>query len=317
MSKLSIVYATDDNYSQHVAVSILSIYKTALDISLYEFYILGNNLSPHIEHKLRKMLNSIGIVYNIIEISSFFNNLPTGIAIANLSISTYSRLFLAEILPKNVDKVLYLDCDTLIVRDISSLQDFPMGDYMICGVEDTMYPEMKIQIGLNKEDSYINAGVLLINLKKWRETDITIRFLDFIKKFNAKVPHLDQGVINGVLRNHQLLPLTYNVQSPIYAIHKYEDLLKFHSIDKFYSKEEVKQAKNSPTILHFTSFFLERPWYRFSLHPKRNCYRELLKETPFFYYRLQKNKYGIKRILKMLCFRYLQPIYLFIKFNMK
>ncbi|OQA49247.1 MAG: General stress protein A [Bacteroidetes bacterium ADurb.Bin302] len=317
MSKLSIVYATDDNYAQHVAVSILSIYKTAQDISLYEFYILGNNLSTHVEGKLRKMLDSIGIVYNVIEISSFFNTLPIGIAIANLTISTYSRLFLAEILPKNIDKVLYLDCDTLIVRDISSLQDFPMGDSMICGVEDTMYPEMKIQIGLNKEDSYINAGVLLINLKKWRETSITIRFLDFIKKFNAKVPHLDQGVINGVLRNHQLLPLIYNVQSPIYAIHRYEDLLKFHCIDKFYSKEEVEQAKNSPTILHFTSFFVGRPWFRFCLHPKRNCYRELLKETPFFYHGLQKNKNGITRILRMLCFRYLQPIYLLLKFSIK
>ena len=60
MSKLSIVYATDDNYAQHVAVSILSIYKTAQDISLYEFYILGNNLSTHVEGKLRKCWIALG-----------------------------------------------------------------------------------------------------------------------------------------------------------------------------------------------------------------------------------------------------------------
>lgn len=314
MNKLHIVYATDDNYAQHVAVSIKSICNSTKDISNFDFYILGNNLSPSIVDKLRIMLTTSCLSYNLIDISNYFNNLPEGISVANLSISTYSRLFLADILPHEVERVLYLDCDTLIMQDISALCDFPMGNNLIGGVEDTMYSEMKTQIGLDTNDSYINAGVLLINLKGWRENKITPVFLDFISKYNGEVPHLDQGVINGIFRNHLVLPLRYNVQSPIYAIHKYERLLKFYRIKSFYTKEEMDQAKANPTIIHFTSFFVERPWFRFCLHPKRNLYRDLLRETPFAGNKLQKNRYGITRMIRMLCFRYLQPMYLAFKY---
>lgn len=315
MKKLCIVYAADENYVQHAVVSIKSLSQSVRDLSQYEIYFLAMDLSEYLTVKLMDVLNDCKFLFRIIKVSDMKDKFPNGIDVANLSITTYLRLFLAEILPNFIDKVLYLDCDTIVMQDLSSLIDYPMGDYLVCGVEDTMYPAIKKMTGLSSDGSYLNAGVLLVNLKKWRESNIVKSFLDFINRFDGKVPYLDQGVINGVIPNHGILPLAYNVQSPIYLIHKYDDLLKFFSMNTYYSLEEFLQARSNPIILHYTSFFAERPWFRFCLHPKKNIYRDLLQETPFAKTSFQRNQYGWGRKFKILLFNYLQPIYLALKFS--
>lgn len=313
MNKLSIVYCADENYIQHVAVSIKSLLKVAKNILQYEVYLLANNISESAICNLKKMLEESNFSYHVICIDNLENILPKNIDLGKLGITAYLRLFLAEFLPTFIDKVLYLDCDTVIMQDLSFLKEYSMGDLSVCGIEDTMPPEIKEQTCMRSNDSYINSGVLLINLKKWRDTNITEHFLEFINKFNGKVPFLDQGVINGVLRDHGILPLAYNVHTPIYAIHKYSDLLRFFSLNSYYSQGEVKQAKKHPVILHFTALFVDRPWFKFCLHPQKKYYRTLLRDTPFAENGLQRNHYGWKRKIKMIVFNYFQPFYFALK----
>lgn len=315
LKRLSVVYATDNNYVQHVAVSIVSLFKAKNETTQYNLFILGNNLSVTNRSKLVSIAKLNNASIEIIDITNLPERLPHSIDVANLSISTYSRLFLADLLPTNIDRILYLDCDTFVRQDLSILSDYPITDISVYGVEDMMYPEMKNGIGLKPNDKYINAGVLLINLKRWRETAVTSRFLSFINKFDGKVPHLDQGVINGVLRDKGILPLKFNVQSPLYAIHRYNDLLRFHSLNSYYSPQEVLMARRKPAIIHYTSFFVERPWFKFCLHPHKKLYRDLLKETPYANHYLQNNKYGWNRKLRMILFRYAQPLYLIAKYK--
>lgn len=315
MGKLYIAYATDENYIQHVTVSIKSLIKVAKDIAQYEVYLLANNLAESTIAELRNFSDKNHLSLYIIRVDNLKEILPENINWGKLSITTYLRLFLAEFLPPVIDKVLYLDCDTVIIQDLTYLKEYSMEDFLVCGVEDTMPPEIKEQIGLKKSDSYINAGVLLVNLKKWRDTKVSKHFMSFIDHFNGEVPFGDQGVINGVLREHGILPLVYNVHSPIYAIYKYNDLLRFFSLDSYYSPDEVERAKKSPIILHYTALFVDRPWFRFCLHPQKKYYRNLLKVPPFAKDRLQKNQYGWRRKFKMLVFSYLQPIYFVLKYS--
>lgn len=315
MHTLSIVYAADDNYVQHAAISIISLFKSCKDISRYKLFFFDNNISEVNRFKILSIVKQYNADISFINIANSYRKLPGNVDVANLSISTYSRLFVADLLPQNLDRVLYLDCDTIVTQDLMCLAEYPLEGFSVYGVEDMMYPSMKIKIGLGPKDKYINAGVLLINLSYWRKMHISSQFLTFIHQFEGKVPHLDQGVINGVLHNKGILPLKFNVQSPIYAIHKYSDLLKFHFLLDYYDEHEVLLAKSDPVIIHFTSFFLERPWFKFCLHPKKDLYLSLLKESPFDNY-LTSNKYGIKRKIRMFLFRYMQPVYLFIKYNL-
>ena len=310
---LVIAYATDNGYAQHVAVSLFSLYRSMSQKDSCQVYILDNNLSSSNRDRLSEVASRFGNQLKFIDISDIESRLPVGTDTANLSISTYCRLFVAQLLPDDIDVLLYLDCDTFINDDITGIMDClpDTQEWYVAGVEDTMYPHMKEGIGLLKTDLYLNAGVLVINLERWRNDNVIKRFLEFIGKHNGKVPHLDQGVINGVFKTGKLrLPLRYNVQAPIYAIHRRDDILGFFSLTDFYDEESINSAKRFPAIVHYTSFFLERPWFRFCLHPLKNLYRDTLALTPYSQSGLMPDRIGILNKFKDLCFRYLQTVYL-------
>lgn len=310
--KNGVVYATDDNYVRHVSVSLISLFENTGSTD-FNIYIIGNNLSSSNSDYLLEIAKSYNREIQIIDGSIALKHLPKDLNIANLSISTYIRLFSASLISEEIDKLLYLDCDTYICTDIQELFDIPLGNNLVAGVEDTMYPNLKTSIGLEKDSRYINAGVLLINLYLWRKEGVQKMFMGFINKFNGNVPHLDQGVINGVLKSRiKYLPLKYNVQSPIYAFHKYDRMLSFHEMERYYPEAEFIQAKKNPSIIHYTSFFIGRPWEKGCIHPLRSFYYKSIAKTIF-----ASNPYTRKlsnfRRLKMFCFKYFQPIYLFLR----
>lgn len=307
-----VVYATDDNYVRHVSVSLISLFEhtTSTDFNIY---IVGNNLSSSNSKYLIDLAKGYGKDIQILDCSKILRLLPKDLNTGNLSISTYIRLFSASLIPKEIEKVLYLDCDTYICVDIHELFDMPLENNLVAGVEDTMYPHLKTDIGLKQDARYINAGVLLINLELWRKEGIQQRFIEFINKFNGQVPHLDQGVINGVLKSRiKFLPLKYNVQSPVYAFHKYDRMLAFHEMSQYYPQEEFIQAKKKPAIIHYTSFFTGRPWEKGCIHPLRLYYHNSINKTIFATNPYTK-KLSTTRRLKMLCFKYFQPIYLLVR----
>lgn len=316
MSKVSIyngvAFATDDNYVRHLTVSLISLFENT-GYSDFKVYIISNNLSA----ENSKYLSEIGKKYArdiiIIDGRKTLEYLPSNLNTANLSISTYIRLFSASLIPGEIVKLLYLDCDTYIRTDVKELLNIPLEDYMVAGVEDTMYPHMKTEIGLNRDARYINAGILLINLELWRKEKIQDKFLEFINDFNGNVPHLDQGVINGVLKSRiKYLPLKYNVQSPIFAFHKYDRILSYFNMSRYYSRDEIIEAKKAPAIIHYTSFFTGRPWEKGCTHPLRSLYSNILKKTIFADKPYTKSL-SFKRRMKMAGFKYFQALYLLMR----
>lgn len=313
LNQTGIVYATDDNYAKHVAVSLVSLYENAKSDELPVVYIIGNHLSKVNIDKLDNVANKYGGKVKYLKADIAMDKLPKDINTANLTVSTYIRLFLAEIMPNDIKKILYLDCDTYICCNILYLLNFDFAGKLIAGIEDTMYPHMKTKIGLHESDRYINAGILLINLEEWRRQNITKEFIKFIFKFNGSVPHLDQGVINGVFRGQiKYMPLRYNVQSPIFAIHTYKRLLSFHGMTSYYPEVDVKLARKNPAIIHFTSFFTGRPWEKGCLHPLRKLYYDAISKTDY-----AETSYDrvlpLYRRIRIFCFKYFQPVYFILK----
>lgn len=312
--ELNVVYASDNGYVQHMGVSILSLFEKNVHIEKINIFILDNSITKENKKKLNYIANKFERDISYIDISNIEQLLPVNIDTANLSISTYARLFLANLIPNSVNEILYLDCDTVICDDLLKIRKFipDNNDWCIAGVEDTMYTEYKTAVGLEPESRYVNAGILYINLAYWRRHDCLKNFLNFINKFDGSVPHLDQGVINGVFKNRiTFLPLRYNVQAPIIAFNEYDYLLNFYSLEAFYTREDFIFSKQNPAIIHFTSFFLGRPWDKFCLHPLKNIYRGYLEMSPFNNEEsLKDNSYTLFQKIKMLSFKYFQDIYL-------
>ena len=117
------------------------------------------------------------------------------------------RLILPELLPK-INKIIYLDGDTLVFTDLTELFNLPMNDNYIMSFPDVLHNHIR-KYGIYS-DIYINSGTLLFNLKKIRDDKITDKSLKLVFKKFKKLYFGDQDIINiGYHPKLGLLPLKY------------------------------------------------------------------------------------------------------------
>ena len=138
-----------------------------------------------------------------------------------LSQAMYYRLYLSEILPKSINKVLYLDCDMIVCHSLRTLWDIDVSHVALAGIPDVLSGEEIDRLGYPSELNYFNAGVLLINLDYWRDNDVLSEFLAYITKQGSNLYHHDQDVLNYVFREKKvLLPIKFNFISSFLFTHR-------------------------------------------------------------------------------------------------
>lgn len=275
----NIVIATDNNYAPHAAICIKSFILNNQDAPPTHFHILDNNLNNESKEWLELSLRKDDSI-SYYSISNIRNLLKVPVP-DRISITTYARMFIGSILPDSFDKVLYLDCDIVInanLKDLFEIQIEP--EIYIVGVLDAFLTNnAKTEIGIPSDSPYINAGVLLVSLNHWRKNNLENRFIEFLLNKNGDVKYDDQGILNAVCHGHKkIIHPKYNVYSTIYS-HSYK-LIKKHN-NPIYSKQEYKDAKTYPTIIHFTSGVVNRPWVEHCVHPLKSKYITLKKSMPF------------------------------------
>lgn len=265
---INVAFASDDNFIPQLMVAISSLLYNNTNSSI-KIYLLNDNISKENQDKIKNMINS----YSNTELVFIkIGNIEKDVKLPDtFSKTSYLRLFLSSLLP-NIERVLYLDCDIIVTGEIGTLYNTKLDEYMCAGSLDLMPDFYKERIGLDKKDTYINAGILLINLKMWREKKVIDKFIDFIKKHEGQSFHHDQGVINSVFKDKILvIPPEYNFISPLH-VDNYEDVITcFVKKDDYYSFEELRKAKDNPVIIHFCNGYLGRPWTKKD-HPYYNLY---------------------------------------------
>lgn len=131
-------------------------------------------------------------------------------------------------------------------------------------------------------EKYFNAGLLLIDLDKWRKINAEQGCLTFIAQHQGRVTHHDQGVLNGLFHQDvSILPLKYNVMTIHYIMSRAKILKYFGEESPFYSEEEIAQAKTHPVVLHYTPSFTSRPWVKTCRHPLKSLYWDAVGKTPW------------------------------------
>lgn len=282
MTQINIAYSTDDNYAQHAGASIASVLENNIQIDEIIFYIINNNITEKSKSNLEAIVNKYNnAVLHFIDFDMYKEKLKLNME-WEISISSYARLFLASMLPETVDKILYFDCDTIIVDSIEDLWMTDIENYKIAGVQDTVNLSVKKAVDMPLEYRYVNAGMLLINIKAWRVAKVEELFLDFINSKNGNVIHHDQGVINGVLHKEcKIVDLKFNFMTIHYFMKRRKLLKYFGVIEEYYSSEDVLKAKENPVYIHYTPSFTSRPWVSSCEHPKKDLYWKYLGLTPW------------------------------------
>ena len=255
--KIGIAYGLDNQYTYPTIVSITSILENGSSHTYYIFYLLVDKKTFKKENK-EKFVNLESryerCEINIIEISDEnFQNANT----KRYPLATYYRLILADLLP-DINRIIYLDGDTLIYTDLSEMYNLDMGNNIILGFVDNSYKKAE-EFGI-KTYKYIVAGVLLINLKKIRKENFTAKFFEFMDKNQDKLTQEDQTVINIVLHGRiGFLPPKFGIWNFVNkeAVLRHNNYGNENLGIKAYDEKEILKAWNIPSIIHYVR---AKPW---------------------------------------------------------
>lgn len=192
-----------------------------------------------------------------------------------LDYGAYIRLYLGECL-KQIDKVLYLDCDVIVNGALCELWNMDISDYAVAGVRDRINDYIRVYNRLDypMSEGYINSGMMLINLKKWREDDFFKKAQQLACEKGASVlKNHDQDIINAIYHGQILmLPFRYNLLE--YYLYVEEWLY----LDRKYYPEIIEACKN-PAIIHFC--MPQKPWHYECINPFKELYYKYRKMTPW------------------------------------
>lgn len=227
MKELNICLSTDDNYAKYAATVILSaVQNKAADDNLV-FHILYSNLTKESMDLISK---NAEVVFHKVDnkiFEPYFNN---G-ACSHITIPTLYRLSLPSIL-NNVSRVLYLDCDLLVLKSLDEFFSVKLDDnqYMAC-VSDygNKFHMKRMKMQDDGSGYYFNAGVCLMDLDKMRRDNIERKFFDYLKNNYEKILFSDQDVLNIVLQGKtKRMDIKYNFISPFFYFSNDKDVTIAH-----------------------------------------------------------------------------------------
>lgn len=281
---MNVMYAADDNFAEIMGISIMSLLESNRDVDDITFYIVEDGIGTENMKKLTSMIEQYQRKVIFIQKPDIRGILGVELKTLRWSDSTYSRLFLKELFAENADveKLLYLDCDTLIVDSLQELWNIDISDYPGAACLECMSNMHKHIIGAKKTDNYVNTGMIFLNVKRWLEENIQDVCGDFIRKYKGKTEYVDQGVINGTVSTRfKLISPKYNLTALAYDF-TYEEMQIYRKPQFGYSKEEWEDAIKAPVVIHFTTSFLSiRPWYKGSKHPYADLWKEYHNKSPW------------------------------------
>ena len=259
-----VVIASDRNYLHLVSTCAVSLFETNPG-EKFHLHLLSNGLDMRELEALKTIVEGYQGQLSVYPIENLRKRLTVDVP-STISVTSYARLFAGSILPKDLDKVFYIDCDIVFNGAIKELFDMDLADNLVCGVLDPLISRTyKKEIKIPMDEPYINAGVLMIPLNQWRSEGMEQRFVDYLVANGGKVHHHDQGMINAVcVGRKKILPPQFNVMSnsicyPWKCLHKINI--------PFYSRSEYKNGISNPIIIHFTGAILGRPWVEGCRHP--------------------------------------------------
>lgn len=280
--KMDIVYASDERFAQILCTSLISLLESNREEDI-TVHILDDSITEGSKNLLQAVADRYNTHLNFIPLPNLDELAGQKIDSTRWAKTTFGRLFLPIIAP-NLERIIYIDCDTLVLGNLSYLMQMKLPERSSCAaVVECMGDLHKANVGLSLEDPYFNAGVMLIDLNKWRKENVVQRFSQCIQRRKGCVPYVDQGVINEVLRGEiAVLPPKYNVMTVCYDF-DYIEMQRYRKTRYPYTKADYMYAKMHPVIVHFTTSFLSRrPWINATqTHPFAEKWSEYKALTPW------------------------------------
>lgn len=276
---MNILYTANDLFVEKVATSMCSVFENNKEIKDICVYFIGQGISEENKEKLRQLSSNYKREIKLINLENLNNYFNFEFDTLGWNPIILARLLLDKLLPNTINKILYLDGDTVNIQSLKKLWDIDLKDNVLGAcIEATVDANRKEQLGL-KDYPYINSGVLLFNLSKWRDENWGEKIIEHYKNSQGRMFAADQDVINAVLKdNIYYLPPKYNFYN-IYWFYPYKTLKKLMGNAYYYDTNTYNESLKNPAIIHYLGE--ERPWRKGNKHKFLADYRKYHSKTPW------------------------------------
>lgn len=262
-NSVAICCTTSDHYALYCGVTLASIINHASPENHYEVFILESGLHKKNKDKLLGLLSlaqakNIRISIQFVNVGEFIKDRQFYTRL-HFTPECYYSFFAASIFPC-YDKVLYLDVDLIAQCDLAQLYFTDIGENWIAGCKDAALVNLclnaredenyyRTTLGVDPYHEYFNSGVLLLNLRKWREEDVENRLFEAL----VEIPNprwIDQDILNKVCHGHVFfLNLSWN-RSP-----------EYHNIKAPFTPELRKEYFEDDSIPGIIHYYGIKPWH--------------------------------------------------------
>ena len=261
---MKFVFATDENYWMQTFIAIYSLIANNAKSDL-EIYILCERVDEKFKFAIEKLkLTNENILVEFPILEAEIEKISSFTLKEHLTRGTYYRFFIQEFLPSDIEKIIYLDGDIIVNGSLAELYNVDLTHHLLAAVPqiEEGNPE---RLGLPSGSKYFNAGVLVINLKKWRAEDISTRLITYSEENQNTIQWPSQDPLNAVASGQWIeLPKKFNY---------------YHG----FAKSRNGQYKHvKPLIVHYSGSI--KPWQYRGSHPYKLLYWKYLLNTPYCFY---------------------------------
>jgi len=282
---IPIFFATDENYAPYLSVTLESMLANASKDCFYKIHVLTSKLSDTTKAKIEKSLTKNSSI-EYVSLTKELDKVSEKLHLRDYySKETYYRFFIANLFPQ-YDKVLYLDCDIIVLGDIAELYNVPLGNRLVAACQEEVMAMIKV-FGDYVEQAldvpcadYFNAGILLMNTKLFREEDVEGQFVELLGQYKFRVTQ-DEDYLNVICKGRsKQIHLGWNktaFDNPFFN-EKMLRIIHYKMTNKPWRYSDVKYAN------YFWKYAKRSPFYK-EILKERDSYTDEQRQRDFDSYK--------------------------------
>lgn len=285
MTKVAVAFICDSHYVIPTAVAITSLIFNKNRDTYYAIYIIAAGLSEKEAEKFYEFRES-NVDIHIIKVSlKKFEDVNKFLHITS---AAYLKFDLPDLIPGQ-NKILYLDSDTIIQKDLHELFETNINDYYLGAVKD-----IGLIDNIHNITNYFNSGVMLLNLKLMRENNTATSLLNIAKSAD-NLTYMDQDCLNILFdKKVKILPGTYNCLYNMFLKNKEKFTLEYVNKSFGTNYSSLDNIKKNSCIIHLVSY--DKPWIYFDgifVHE----WDEYFKKSPFKLHKLKRKSKKLREFI--------------------
>lgn len=295
---LAVVTACDENYVRGAAAAIRSAIDSVDPAQLLRVFVLDGGITQRSKARLVRSWRqwNVSTAFLQPDLAAIGDMHTSG----HINLSTYLRILQADLLPDDVSKAIYLDADTIVRRDLTHLWAEPLGDALLAATNDIFHPylnprealrrpihcmQLKTnpepipnyrELGLSGAAPYFNAGVMLVNIERWRRERFSRQAFECLRVNAEHVRYWDQYALNVLCSGRwKAVDARWNQNSHTFRLPGWE----LSHLDQ----AEFERLRQDPWIVHYD--YVPKPWDVDSKHPFRQDFFRALDRTSWWWWR--------------------------------